>query len=284
MKKLHCSLTGIVVCAAILVSGCCRPNRYTNHVRCTSDNPSNTMKVAVFYREGTYKEVNTLCVSVLSKDEEITDLDTGNVLILKPIRYHNTFPIDSFASFDWRSDSLLSIKIAPTINVLTQHNSFKSIKITYSPLNEALKHDIDVFAIKKRYRTNTTSTVLSKIASMDYHKPDPDGFFGSYTLIDSALKRPVGELVVFNKGVPQKWQYDNREDIFVALDDYQGDMHFLVDIGIGQPKALLHEKLHDYFHYQKGSTIHADIGNYSLNCQLQNDSIASISIRYRYNK
>ena len=142
---------------------------------------------------------------------------------------------------------------------------------------------IDVISIKKKYAQYSTSTVIPLSESQGFYRPDQSGFYGLYTLYDDNIKSVCGEMTIFNKGTPQNWKYDNEDDIFISLDFSYGDLMFLKNIRLGLSEKDLKEKLKNYFHYKKGMTIHADIGNYSSDFLLEKDTISKIKIKYKEN-
>lgn len=141
---------------------------------------------------------------------------------------------------------------------------------------------IDVLRIKKKYAKYSTSTVIPSSETQGFYRPDLSGFFGLYTLYDDNMKSVCGEMIIFNKGIPQNWKYDN-DDIFISIDISNGDLKFFKNICLGLSENDLKQKLKDFFHYKKGITIHADIGHYASDFIIENDTISRIKIKYKEN-
>jgi hypothetical protein len=244
-------------------------------------NPSKNYKAVVFYRDCGATTEKSIQISILQKDKNLQDDKHGNILTCK-MDSGITIPmtIDEILKVDWISDTELIVFLNPGLETFEKNETFKKINVKYAPLISKPTYNINVSMIKTRYQKYSTSGVMPHTTSKDFCKPDSIGFFGSYCLVDSLLMRPIGDLDVFNKGNATSWRYDNQDDIFISLRNYQGDLTFFNGIRVGLSQDSLIKKIDSYFHYKKGSTVHVDIDKYYLDCQIKNDSISSITIRY----
>lgn len=244
-------------------------------------NPSEKYKTIIFYRDcGTTTE-KSIQISILEKNKNLEDDKHGNVLTCK-IDSGMSVPmiIDEILKVSWVSDTELFVLLNPEFETFEKNETFKEVNVKYALMISKPTYEINVSMIKSRYQNYSTSGVISKFTSKDLCRPDSVGFFGSYCLIDSISMRAVGDMVVFNSGKAKSWRYDNQDDIFISLRNYQGDLTFFNGVGVGLPQDSLIKKINSYFHYKKGTTIHADIDKYYLDCQIKNGVINSITIRY----
>jgi hypothetical protein len=139
---------------------------------------------------------------------------------------------------------------------------------------------INAVDIKTHYRGYSTSTILNDENTYQLYKPDTVGFFGEYILIDSTSLERIGSLIVFNSCSPQNWRYDNDDDIFIMLDYTKGDMSFFNGIRIGLNECEVQEKLKNRFHYKKGTSVHAEIDNYSIDLYITDSKVSRIEINF----
>jgi hypothetical protein len=246
-------------------------------------NPSKTQKAILFYRDCGATTSKSLQLSLIPMNDKLNQKLIGNVLTCE-FDSGSMIPLktNEIIQINWINDTSLTISLNNGLETFIKKSEFLSVKIKYKSLLQDSVYRLNLTTIKKKYQEFSTSGILSKKEQKDLYKPDSIGFYGFYNLVDSLSMDLCGFLVVYNKGIPKNWKYDNTDDIFILLDYQKGDMTFFNGIKIGQQELVLQEKLKDCFHYKKGTMIHADIDNYSTDLYLDNDTISRIRIEYNY--
>ena len=265
----------------LVLNGCVRPKNCENGLIDENSNPSKTKKAILFYRNCGATASTSLHLSLISADDTLSQELIGNVLICA-LDSGNVTPLISndIIQIKWINDTALNISLDSDLEASLRKTELQGIKIEYKSQVQDSIYQLNLIEIKKMHQKYSTSGILSKKGQTDLYRPDSIGFFGSYNLVDSVSMDFCGLLVVYNKGIPQNWKYDNSDDIFILLDYQKGDLTFFNGIKIGLKEKELQEKLEDFFHYKKGTMIHADIDNYSTDLYLENDTLSRIRIEY----
>ena len=93
---------------------------------------------------------------------------------------------------------------------------------------------IDVYTTKMKYMKYYTSTFLTAEESKIYHKPNKNGYFGSYDLFQKEENKPIvllAEMVIFNDEKP--WWFENKTDEFIEITIYHKGILLFDSIGVG---------------------------------------------------
>lgn len=246
-------------------------------------NPSKTQKAILFYRDCGATTSKSLQLSLIPTNDKLSSKLVGNVLTSE-FDSGSVIPLKTteIIQVNWINDTSLIISLYNGLKTFVKKTESNGVKITYNNLFHDSISQLNLPVIKKKYQEFSTSGILPKKEQKDLYKSDSIGFYGFYNLIDSLSMDLHGFLIVYNKGIPQNWRYDNTDDIFILLDYLKGDLTFFNGIKIGLKERELLEKLKDYFHYKKGTMIHSDIDNYSTDIYLENDTISRIKIEYKH--
>ena len=151
---------------------------------------------------------------------------------------------------------------------------------TLWPLQTQIDPPIDITELKKLPFLTTTSGVLPISESENLCKPEVDGFFGHYYLINEDNNWVhIGELYVYAEGEPENWQYDTAIETFAKIKLLQSDIKVWDIIGVGTHEKDVIAFIGQNFHYKKGTILHADINEYSADFTILADTINRLTIR-----
>ena len=139
---------------------------------------------------------------------------------------------------------------------------------------------IDINELKRQPWLETTSGVLGKKGASGLCPKDPETFFGLYFLIDRRRPGgPPGRLTISKPHAPTMWRDDDQDENFVQLELSSGRIKIWDRIAVGDHEDSLMAFLGNNFRHRKVSYIVAQIGDYHVEFNMQNDTIRELTVR-----
>ncbi|WP_130287496.1 hypothetical protein [Aquimarina brevivitae] len=125
----------------------------------------------------------------------------------------------------------------------------------------------------------TTSGVVPHSDLESLCKQEKEGFYGFYHLINKDQKyRMIGMLTVYTTDKPESWKFNSKNESLSILELKTDDIKVWDSIAIGTEKSKLLDFIGTSFHYKKGSTLYAELGEYKSSFTISNDTISGIKI------
>jgi hypothetical protein len=165
-----------------------------------------------------------------------------------------------------KTDTLVTNKIS-----LDKSNSEE--KVTFG-------EPIDILELKGQTFLTVTSGVWPHSESKTFCKSSDHKFFGHYQLIDKSDGKFefIGQLIVSVPNSAEGWTYDNDYETFVEIKLESNKIRIWNELGVGNKESHLKKFIGDNFSYKKGSTIYAELGDYSLNAIILGDTIYKLTV------
>jgi hypothetical protein len=133
--------------------------------------------------------------------------------------------------------------------------------------------------LKKLDCLTTTSGVIPKSETSKLCKPDTNGFFGEYVLINKNKNKIIGYLKVYTTDKPEMWRFDSENETFTAIELIGDEIRIWGKITVGTTEIDLEKFIGQNFHYKKGQTIYADFGDYNGTFCINNGKIEKLEIQ-----
>jgi hypothetical protein len=146
--------------------------------------------------------------------------------------------------------------------------------------NKTFGEPIDIKELKGLTFLTVTSGVLPHSESKTFCKPSDHKFFGHYQLIDKSDDKFgfIGQLVVSVPNKAESWTYENDYETFVEIKLESRKIIAWKEIGVGTKETHLKSFIGDNFYYKKGTTIYAELGDYTLNATIFGDTINKLTV------
>jgi hypothetical protein len=143
---------------------------------------------------------------------------------------------------------------------------------------------IDIIAIKNRFSKYSTSGVLPLNERKRYPTSNSNGFLGFYELLENEQSeiKYIGHLIVHVNGTPEKWRYDNTDETFVSIRLYSGNILIWNRLGIGSSESDVLKFINGNFHYEKGSTLYCEIGDFSIEFTITEGTVTELEVIKMY--
>lgn len=148
-----------------------------------------------------------------------------------------------------------------------------SLKASFSePISINVIKDLDFLA--------TTSGVVPISENKKFCKPDKDGFFGFYHLLNkNSDYQMMGILTVFTTDEPKSWKFGSSNEELTQLELETSDIQIWNGIHVGMNKTeLIMDFIGNKFHYQKDTLLYAEIGGYASSFIITSDTVSRINL------
>ena len=159
---------------------------------------------------------------------------------------------------------------------------FDSKEINYRIENKKeqkeIKHynePLDLIKVKERF--DNTSSVLSSEKSNEFCNPNKSYFFGMYFLIGNN-ETPFGRLTIYIKDKVGVWQSDNTNEEFAEINLKTDEIAVWDSIVVGMKEKELLDFIGSSFHYKKGTSVYAELGEYSGRFRINADTICELTV------
>lgn len=146
---------------------------------------------------------------------------------------------------------------------------------------EKSKTPVDILKLLNLNFLETTSGTLSKNERKRYLQANETGFFGSYELFYRHEDKEwsyIGYLVVFTTDKPDHWRQDSKNQKFIEIELEHPCISIWDTIRVGVSEKYLMKFIGNNFHYKKGNSIYAEIGEYSCDFTIINDTINRLKV------
>ncbi len=147
-------------------------------------------------------------------------------------------------------------------------------------LINSFEDPININKLKQSSFLETTSGVLRKSESKIFCKPEIDGFFRFYYLIDktNGVNSVFGKLKVFVPDAPNNWRADFEDEHFSEIELESGRIKLWEKIGVGSSLNELSEFIGENTQNIVDSVLTAEMGKYSLRALINKDTIKELSV------
>lgn len=153
-----------------------------------------------------------------------------------------------------------------------QENNFERVMSEFSD-------PINLTEIKNLEFLTTTSGVVPHSELESLCKQEKEGFYGFYHLINKDQKyRMIGLLTVYTTDQPENWKLNSKNESLSILELKTNDIKVWDSISIGTDQSKLLDFIGNSFHYKKGSTLYAELGEYKSSFIISKDTISGIRI------
>jgi hypothetical protein len=148
-------------------------------------------------------------------------------------------------------------------------------------IKDTLALPVNINEIKNRFSKYSTSGVLPLNERKRYPTSNSNGFLGFYELRESEQSeiKFICELIVHVNGTPEKWRYDNTDETFVSIRLYSGNILLWNRLGIGSSESDVLKFINGNLHYEKGSTLQYEIGDYSIEFIITDGKVKELEVR-----
>jgi hypothetical protein len=145
---------------------------------------------------------------------------------------------------------------------------------------ETFGEPIDILVLKGQTFLTVTSGVWPHSESKTFCKSSDHRFFGHYQLIDKSDEKFefIGQLIVSVPNSAEGWTFDNNYETFVEIKLESNKIRIWNELGVGNKETHLIKFIGDNFSYKKGTTIYAELGDYSLNATILGDTINKLTV------
>lgn len=140
---------------------------------------------------------------------------------------------------------------------------------------------IDINALKHEPWLDVTSGVLGPkdIAKICPNAP-PEWFFGHYYLLDKEeISGPVGKLTIYKKSKGKGWFQDDQDEELMQLETRSSRIRAWGKVSVGSTRDSVLAFIGQHFHYTKGLTLVASIGEYHCVFSLADGVVYEMTIR-----
>ena len=137
---------------------------------------------------------------------------------------------------------------------------------------------INIGAIKQLGFITTTSGVVPIAEAESFCQQQNEGFYGFYHLINKTNNQMIGVLTIFTTDQPQDWKVTSKRESLFRIKLETNDIQVWDSISVGMNENNLSDFIGDHFHYKKGTTMYAELGDYKSNFTINSDTISRIEI------
>ncbi|KAA1240784.1 hypothetical protein [Aquimarina sp. RZ0] len=138
---------------------------------------------------------------------------------------------------------------------------------------------INLTEIKNLEFLTTTSGVVPHSELESLCKQNEEGFYGFYHLINKNKKYwMMGLLTVYVTDKPESWKFNSKNETLSMLELKTDDIKVWDSISIGISQSKLLDFIGTSFHYKKGSTLYAELGEYKSSFTMSKDTVSGIKI------
>ena len=138
---------------------------------------------------------------------------------------------------------------------------------------------INLTEIKNLEFLTTTSGVVSHSELESLCEQNEEGFYGFYYLINKNEKyRIMGLLTVYTTDKAKSWRFTSKNESLSMLELKTHDIKVWDSIAVGIDQSQLLNFIGTNFHYRKGNTLYAELGEYKSSFTISNDTISRIKI------
>ncbi len=135
---------------------------------------------------------------------------------------------------------------------------------------------------KKNFSKYSTTGIVSKSDSLCQF--NEFGIYGSYNLIDNFKSDYYGELIVFYPGKAETWKFDSTNEKILELTTESNLIKLWNRKLIGISLKDLNDFIDKNFHYKKGQTYYADMGDYECILYFKNELTYKLKIKLKCKK
>ncbi len=128
-------------------------------------------------------------------------------------------------------------------------------------------------------------TVVNRSKVNPYCRSDTNGFFGSYTLLNTnsgqkvySNPRELGTLISFVPNTPENWKQGKNVESFAEITLLSGDIKVWDSVGVGMNETDLLTFIGTNIYEKKENIISAELGEYSSSFTIDADTVSRIVI------
>jgi hypothetical protein len=147
-------------------------------------------------------------------------------------------------------------------------------------INENILEPINIKSIKTLDFLTTTSGVLPISETRNLCKPDTNGFFGFYSLINGKTHKYFGILKIFTSDLPKNWRDDSNNETFAAIELFGDDITLCEEIKVGMSEDRLKQFVGKSNYIKKGQLAYSNFGEYEGFFIIEDEKVKSLEVRF----